>query len=154
MIAISNTTIDYDRSSRQWQATRNGKVLTYPAGEQGKLGAIADAIKAADEELFAALSKMQTNYPQIGKRVWKMGMLILAGHVRPVLEDDVLAHVKSFSRPDIDHTVIWSGRNLFCDCEDFHGPHCPVIRWRSQRMCIHIGAVQTLRHLGRWPEDD
>ncbi|MBK8129285.1 MAG: hypothetical protein IPK53_10330 [bacterium] len=78
MIAISNTTIDYDRSSRQWQATRNGKVLTYPAGEQGKLGAIADAIKAADEELFAALSKMQANYPQIGKRVWKMGMLILA----------------------------------------------------------------------------
>ncbi|MCB8985099.1 MAG: hypothetical protein H6659_14810 [Ardenticatenaceae bacterium] len=150
---VANTTIEYNRAAREWEATTGAETLSFPSGEQGKQAAIATAIAVADPELHEALSKMLARYPQLGSRVWRMGMLILAGHVQIAQEDDVIAKVKSYSHPDQIHTVIWSGRNYFCDCEDFHGPHCPRVRWRDQRLCIHVGAVQTLNFLGRWPED-
>ncbi|MBK8989288.1 MAG: hypothetical protein IPM39_25025 [Chloroflexi bacterium] len=150
---VGNTLIEYDRSAREWQARTNTQTLAFPAGEQGKQAAIATAIAAADPELHQALSEMLKRYPALGSRVWRMGMLILAGHIQFIQEDDVIAHVKSYSQPDTQYEVRWSGRNYYCGCQDFHNPNCPRVRWRDQRVCIHIGAVQTLHFLGRWPGD-
>jgi hypothetical protein len=153
---IGIAAVSYNRTAKEWETETEGSLISFPAGKAGEAAARWKAIELSDMPLHTALKRMVAQYPELQSRAWKMGELILNQHVRiePDLPDDgLIATVRSRTEPDLIHQITFDGYHFRCDCEDYWRDNCPRVRWHSQRMCIHIGAVQTLRHLDRAPLD-
>lgn len=142
--------VSYNKSAREWETeTEEAGTLSFPAGKEGETAARWKAIELTSIPTFSVLKKLATNYPSLKTRAWKIGELVLNGHVElfpDADEEEPMAIVRSRTR-DKNHQITFDGYHLRCTCEDYWSEHCPRIRWHSQRMCIHIGAYSVANRL-------
>ncbi|MCP4283908.1 MAG: hypothetical protein GY792_05590 [Gammaproteobacteria bacterium] len=133
---ISQTVVEYNRSTRQWEA-RNGTVTSFPAGKEGKKNAQLHALQSDCDTIFnevLAIVENTSNHPQaagIEARAIRAGFLVRDGHLLPPRGLDKpesyvgeVARVKSQSEPDTEYAiVITPEQRTYCDCRDWHNGH-------------------------------
>ncbi|MBE2222718.1 MAG: hypothetical protein IAF02_14315 [Anaerolineae bacterium] len=147
---IGVATVSYNRTLREWETETEQSLLSFPAGKSGEAAARWKAIELSNPALFIILKKMIANYPELQSRAWKIGELILNGHVKLVPsppDEGLFATVKSRTRDDVTHDITFDGYHFRCTCEDFWKDNCPRIRWHSQRTCTHVAATMATRHI-------
>lgn len=143
------TTVEYDRSAREWRAQNAEELHVFPAGPDGQRQAqlyalqydapdIADEVQAIIDSADALLG---FDADGIAKRALKAGFIILDGKVWPGQADGEVARVEGTA--DEPCRIYHDGEALSCDCPDFEGERAPVTP-NGQRGCKHVLAVEIL----------
>jgi len=138
MTTQSKTTVQYNRKKRQW-IVENGRVITFPAGNDGRRGAHLLALWSDAPRLHRVVSDViemhqgdsRVNPGALTDRLLKAARLVLDGHVHR--SPDATA-VTSQSDSEVSYTVTWRGLPLqpHCTCPDhekggvfsYYGPVC------------------------------
>lgn len=112
----TKTTVKFNTSDKVWQAI-NGKVMTFPAGKDGKRQALLCALNSDHPQLAAIvgdIAEMHDHNPQLIDRLIKAAQLVVKGNVYSN------GRVKSQASEEVYQTSFEGmPKSWFCDCQDF-----------------------------------
>jgi hypothetical protein len=137
ILAVNETKVEYNRSTRRWQLSGNGSQADFPPGPAGKRAAQLEALRRDCPDVAADIAQVlaQTaNQPQaeaIARRLIKAGFLVRDGHIEPPLPLEEprsyvheIARVRSRRDPDVAYAICFTPeRQAYCECLDWHNGH-------------------------------
>ena len=126
----------YNRSDRCYEVENGGKLLTFPAGANGRREAFQAAVQAQDYLLHSLAAHLCREHPQLSSRIWRACEIVLNDGV--TLQGEALALVASQSSEYGDYTVQDVDGLMACDCEDFQGATAVYMADSEQPYCKHI----------------
>lgn len=120
---IGKCGLEYDRSGREWLLGRpDGKILAFPAGQEGKLAAQMSALTHDMPDVAAWIDILIQKFPQnrnLHSRLIRAGFILRDNP--PTLLHRQHYFIQSQSNPATKYVVWWS-RETHCGCSDwFYG---------------------------------
>ncbi len=123
--------LEYNRADREWLLGRpDGKILAFPAGQEGKLAAQMSALTHDVPEAAAQIDALMQAYPDslaLHRRAIKAGFIIRDGLITERLPLDHF-RIRSQRHEDEAYLVSLDHNNCHCQCADWQHTHFDLDR--------------------------
>ena len=141
-IIIGETVVSYKRHEKGWQAVNGSLNQAYPAGPDGKLAALLDAIKHENVKLHQIVTGAIGKNPDWWKSWTKAATAIINDMVHPPRKSgfDQIAWIQSDSRDERDYDLHLYNQFIRCQCEAYQFKRAPQSA-RGQICCWHVLAA-------------
>jgi hypothetical protein len=151
-IIVGDTLVSYQRQGRVWTAVNGTLNQTYPAGPEGKMGALLDAIRHEQAEVHHLVAGAILKNPDWWQSWTKAATAVINDMIHPPRKEGYghVAWVQSDSRDERDYDLEIYNNFIRCQCEGYQFKRAPQSA-NGQICCWHVLAALIAMKVGTIP---